>query len=390
MLAPKLAFRNIISAGLRTWLNVVALSFSFVAIIFLQGFYDGLNDQAERSTVDVLYGGGQYWQEAYDPYDPLTLEDAHAPVPPPLQNLVAVESATPLLIRTATIYPRGRFRPILLKGIDPDQQIVSIPSSLIGKDTAIIPGMIGTRMSKNAGLKKGDLVTVQWRDVHGTFDARDVTIVERVFHDRVGNRQRADMDSSRPAAGVYADAGAGDDYRAEKDLTPPGTIAGWEFRDLPYLLRDLRALVRMKSIQGSIMYLLLLFLAMLAIFDTQVLSIWRRRKEMGTLMALGMTRTQVIRLFTLEGAFHGLLAACAAALYGIPLLAIVANRGMALPAATDSFGFSIGERLFPVYSPVLVVGTTLLVCIVTTIVSYIPTRKISHLKPTDALRGRTS
>ncbi len=390
MLAPKLAFRNIISAGLRTWLNVVALSFSFVAIIFLQGFYDGLNDQAERSTVDVLYGGGQYWQEAYDPYDPLTLEDAHAPVPPPLQNLVAVESATPLLIRTATIYPRGRFRPILLKGIDPDQQIVSIPSSLIGKDTAIIPGMIGTRMSKNAGLKKGDLVTVQWRDAHGTFDARDVTIVD-VFSTTVSEIDNEQiwipLDRLREFTRMPGQATM---IVLKKNLTPPGTIAGWEFRDLPYLLRDLRALVRMKSIQGSIMYLLLLFLAMLAIFDTQVLSIWRRRKEMGTLMALGMTRTQVIRLFTLEGAFHGLLAACAAALYGIPLLAIVANRGMALPAATDSFGFSIGERLFPVYSPVLVVGTTLLVCIVTTIVSYIPTRKISHLKPTDALRGRTS
>jgi ABC-type lipoprotein release transport system permease subunit len=92
----------------------------------------------------------------------------------------------------------------------------------------------------------------------------------------------------------------------------------------------------------------------------------------------------------MEGAFHGLLAAVVAALYGIPLLAIVANIGVALPAATDSFGFAIGERLFPVYSPVLIVGTTALVCIVTTIVSYLPTRKISHLKPTDALRGRIS
>jgi len=176
----------------------------------------------------------------------------------------------------------------------------------------------------------------------------------------------------------------------KKGANPPGNITGWEYRDLPWLLRDLRALVRMKSVQGSIMYLLLLFLAMLAIFNTQVLSIWRRRKEMGTLMALGMTRTQVIRLFTMEGAFHGLLAALAAAVYGIPLLAIVANRGVALPAATDSFGFAIGERLFPVYSPALVVGTTVLVCIVTTIVSFIPTRKIAHLKPTDALRGRSS
>jgi len=328
--------------------------------------------------------------EAYDPFDPLTLEDAHAPIPPSLQNLVAEKSAAALLIRPATIYPRGRFRSILLKGIDPGQHIISLPSSLIGNDTALIPGMIGSRMSKNAGLNKGDLVTVQWRDVHGTFDARDVTIVG-VFSTTVSeidNEQiwipldRLQQFTRMPGQATM--------IVLKKDGIPPGNVAGWEFRDLPYLLRDLRALVRMKSVQGSIMYLLLLFLAMLAIFDTQVLSIWRRRKEMGTLMALGMRRTQVIGLFTMEGAFHGVLAAVVAALYGIPLLAIVANIGLALPAATDSFGFAIGERLFPVYSPVLIVGTTALVCIVTTIVSYLPTRKISHLKPTDALRGRIS
>ena len=33
-------------------------------------------------------------------------------------------------------------------------------------------------------------------------------------------------------------------------------------------------------------------------------------------------------------------------------------------------------------------GTTALVLVVTTIVSYLPTRRIAPLKPTDALRGR--
>ncbi|MFH0991786.1 MAG: hypothetical protein V1799_17395 [bacterium] len=60
MLTLKLAIRNILGAGLRTWLNVVALSFAFVTIIFLQGLYNGMNDQAEKATVEALYGGGQY------------------------------------------------------------------------------------------------------------------------------------------------------------------------------------------------------------------------------------------------------------------------------------------------------------------------------------------
>jgi len=42
------------------------------------------------------------------------------------------------------------------------------------------------------------------------------------------------------------------------------------------------------------------------------------------------------------------------------------------------------------YSAGLVAATTFLVLVITTIVSYLPTRKIAKLKPTDALRGRMS
>jgi putative ABC transport system permease protein len=388
MLILKLALRNLLHAGLRTWLNVIALSFSFVAIIFLQGFYDGLNDQVERATIAALYGGGQFWHKAYDPYDPLSLDDAHGVLPAQLRRLVAEDAATPILIRRGTIYPQGRFHAILIKGIDPDQTILSIPSALLADTSGGIPGIIGSRMAKNAGLRKGDLLTVEWRDVHGTFDARNVRIVD-VFRTSVQeiDNEQIWMPLDRLQQFTLA-TGQATIVVVRPGVSAQNTIPGWNFRDLGFLLKDLHALVRMKSIGASVMYLLLLVLAMLAIFDTQVLSIWRRRKEMGTLMALGMTRPRVIELFTVEGALHSALAAGVAALYGIPLLSYAAHTGFALPIAADTLGFAIGEKLFPAYSPLLVVGTTALVCVVTTVVSFLPTRKIAHLKPTDALRGR--
>ena len=45
MLSLKLAFKNLLGAGLRTWLNVLALSFAFVLIIFYNGMIDGWNRQ---------------------------------------------------------------------------------------------------------------------------------------------------------------------------------------------------------------------------------------------------------------------------------------------------------------------------------------------------------
>ena len=109
---------------------------------------------------------------------------------------------------------------------------------------------------------------------------------------------------------------------------------------------------------------------------------------MGTLMALGMTRGNIIKLFTLEGAIHGIIAVCTSAIVGIPLLAYITKTGWEMPESVDSIGIAIGEKIFPTYSASLVLGTILLVLIVTTVVSFLPTRRIAKLKPTDALRGK--
>jgi len=388
MVIPKLALRNLLGAGLRTWLNVIALSFSFVAIIFLQGLYNGMNDQVEKATVDAQYAGGQYWQSNYDPFDPLTLEDAHGKIPDDLEKLIAENKAVPILIRPATIYPNGRFQNVSLKGIEPDQTILSIPTSVLITDEETIPALIGSRMAKSTGLKIGDYVTVRWRDANGTFDANEIKIVEVMKTDvsEIDNGQlwipiekmRKMMAMPNEATIIVLEKGS--HFNAKVD--------NWNHKDLYFLMQDLRALFLTKSIGGSIFYIVLLLLAMLAIFDTQILSIFRRRKEMGTLMALGMTRSKLIQLFTLEGAMHAVLAAIVAAVYGIPLLLYVASTGYGLPEATDSFGFALGNRIFPTFTVGLIIGTTLLVLIVTTIVSYLPTRKIAKLKPTDALRGK--
>ena len=165
-------------------------------------------------------------------------------------------------------------------------------------------------------------------------------------------------------------------------------ISGWRFQNQKALLYDIDQTIEQKQIGGSIIYVILLLLAMLAIFDTQVLSIFRRQKEIGTQIALGMTRGQVIRLFTLEGSMHSILAAVVAAIYGIPLLSLQAIYGITMPENTDEYGMAIAEKIFPVYSIGLIITTTIVIFITATIVSFIPARKISRMRPTDAIRGK--
>jgi putative ABC transport system permease protein len=390
MIMLKLAIRNLVGAGLRTWLNIFILSIAYVAIIGMQGIYEGMNDYISRVTIEYDAGAGQWWTPGYDPYDALSFDDAHSTIPSELNALIDKGQATAVLARPATIYPNGRMRTIVLKGISPEQQVIKLPTAALKEAQGAIPALIGKLMARKNGIAKGDLLTVRWRDAHGTFDARDVQIVE-ILNTSVPAVENGQIwIPLRQLQEMTAMEGQATWVTLATQAASPATAEAWSFHSQFDLLKDIRELVETKKAGGSILYALLLLLSLLAIFDTQILSIFRRRKEIGTLMALGMTRGRLVRLFTFEGALHGLLAALLAILYGGPLLMSFAENGMSMPGQVEDYGLALGEKLMPVYSLGLVLGTTALILITVTIVSYFPTRKIVKMNPTEALRGNLS
>jgi len=387
-LAIKLAWRNLMGAGLRTWLNVIVLSFSFVVIIWMKGIMAGWDYQAKTDMTNWEIGGGQYWHEKYDPYDPFTLNESHAPIPEDVKAEIKRGDMEPLLVVQGTIYPQGRMQSIAIKGINPEQDLLMLPAHKLDTVTDAIPAIIGSLMARNSKLAVGDYVTIRWRDVNGTFDATDIVITD-VF---VVNVPAVDL------AQVYIPL-----EKLQAIMQMPGeatlltfrdseavrpVMEGWTVKTKGELTASIDEMIKTKNSGQVVLYAVLLLLAMLAIFDTQILSIFRRQKEIGTYVALGYTRRQVVGLFTVEGAMYAVLAALLSAAYGLPFLLWQAKAGWTMPIDTSEFGMAIAQTLYPVYSAGLVVSTILLVLLVTTIVSYWPSRKIAKMNPTEALRGK--
>lgn len=380
-LAFQLAYRNLIGAGLRTWLNVAVLSFAFVIIIFFNGMLDGWNLEAKRDTIAWEYGYGHLQNKDYDPYDPFTIQDGHGILPEKNEQL------TPILIQQATVYPQGRMISVALKGIDAKQNVLELPTQALLNSEEDIPVVIGKRMAKSIGLEKGDKVLMRWRDKNGTFDAANITIAE-VFSTNVPTIDNGQIwisiDKLWELTGLERHATffvANENYSHEK-------MDGWKFLSQEDLLSEFNKVMKSKNISSSIMYLLLLAIALLAVFDTQVLSIFRRQKEIGTYIALGMTRWRVAMLFTLEGSVYSIMAMIVGTIYGTPLLAYLAKVGIPMPDNSEQAGLAIGDKIFPVYGITLILGTIALMVISATIVSFLPARKIAKMDPVDALKGK--
>ena len=99
-------------------------------------------------------------------------------------------------------------------------------------------------------------------------------------------------------------------------------------------------------------------------------------------------KNKVVLLFTIEGGLNALLAVFFGSVFFAPLLYYFSIYGIPLPIDYSELGLIVAKRLIPVYSSILILSTTLIVSIIVLIVSYLPSKKISKLHPTDAIRGR--
>jgi len=386
----KIALKNLLGAKLRTFLNVFVTSISFFMIIFITGLYDGMRQHAKQVTIDTEIAGGAYWHPLYDPTEPMLFEDSHSVLPPEIESLVKEKKAVPILVSQAAIYPNGRIMPVVMKGIEPNQNILNMPTKNLSENNDVnIPVLIGKGMANNTNLNIGDSFTIRWIDSDGTYDADEGTIVHIMdtenFKLDIGNiwipiiKAQEMLELKNKVTYVSY----------SKEETKVNNSGTWVHRDVDYLIQDIEAAIEADKPGNQIMFGILLSLAAMGIFNAQVLSIFRRGKEIGTLMALGMTRTKVVGLFTMEGGINAILASALTVFpFGV-ILWWTAKHGIPMPMDYKEMGFMIAEKLMPVYSIGLITTTTILVFFIVIIVSYLPSRRIAKMKPTDALRGKT-
>tara|TARA_B100001989_G_scaffold253236_1_gene239095 strand:- start:2052 stop:3221 length:1170 start_codon:yes stop_codon:yes gene_type:complete len=385
-----IAIKNLVGAGIRTWLNVFVTSVSIFMIIFSSGMYTGMKQHAMNVSIDTEIAGGAFWHPNYDPYDPITFEDSHSITPSILTDLVKSNEALEVLVSQASIYPDGRVVPVIMKGITLEQEILNIPTKEILKyEGENIPILIGRGMSKYTKLSIGDTFIIRWMDDNRTYDAGLGEIVYVMDSDNFKidfghiwlpiERMQKMLSMENESTYVVFD-----------DNINPYSAGDWIKRDVKYLIRDMETIIEQDRPNAIMIYIILLSLAAMGIFNAQTLSIFRRKKEIGTLMALGMHKRRVVLLFTIEGAMNAIFAIILTILLFGPLLYYFSIYGVPLPIDYSDMGLIIAKRLIPIYSIPLLIATALIVFLILLLVSYLPSRKISKMHPVDAIRGKTT
>jgi putative ABC transport system permease protein len=149
---------------------------------------------------------------------------------------------------------------------------------------------------------------------------------------------------------------------------------------------DFLEIAKTKRAFGYVFLLVIMLIASIGIFNTVLMSIYERIREVGVMRAFGFTPSQLTTLFILEGFITGIFGAVLGIAAGLVVNAILVFYGYPL----DMFG-EMGD--FPIWGTIYGewnISTYVIIfifCVLTaTLAGLIPARKAGKMEITQALR----
>lgn len=137
------------------------------------------------------------------------------------------------------------------------------------------------------------------------------------------------------------------------------------------------------SKQVNVVKTIIALIIILSISNTQTMSVLERTTEIGTSLAIGLRRRQVLLLFLMEGMLIGVIGGLIGIILGYFLSLAISGIGIPMPPAPGMAHGYTGEILV---TPYLAMDALILAILTTLTASVMPAWRASRLIIVDALR----
>lgn len=400
-----LALRNLQRNLRRTLIAEISIIFGVFTVVFVGNFIDGMQYAWAKFEIESDTGAFQVEHQDYRSLrksEPLKVTMAGA------GELIGQISQTPG-VRAA--YGKLEFSGMVSNGlkttffdgvaVDPAQQarVLNRQEDLIvqGKPLGHAAGgvVLGSDLASMLDLKIGDPVTIVVRTYHGGLNLINGTLV--------GTKNGRHFPSSTYLEMSLADSQqllrvqdrvsqivvAADDIAA-LPATMERVTARLSADKRPFLLRAYPELIPIYAQAIALFKIITLVIGVVlcvlvgaGIGNVMAMAVMERKREIGTLMSIGMEKQTLRRLFLAEGAITGALGAVVGMVLVSALTWYVASHGgVTFPGSNASGqGISIIPRLS---APMAVLGICMPV-VVALIGTWWPAAKAAGLSPVEAL-----
>ncbi|MGE5551302.1 MAG: ABC transporter permease [Bacteroidota bacterium] len=413
----KMAWRNLGRHRGRTILSLLAVMLGVFVVVLAKGFVEGMLDTMLSYNVNLNSGHVRLIRPEYEVKErllslayPIGVEGKpYSSLVSDIRKLPGVTAAMGR-IRFGMLLTAGENRQELVLGVGAEmpaeEKVVHFSRFLRGREAGRFPRageqeiLLGEGVLQKLQLKVGDKVNALFSTSFGSFKIATFRVTGRMhsglkFLDEsvaylpldvaMGLLDLEDMVTEIVVFGENTSQTARlqstlDRYLAEEKI---------ELKTVPWnLYNELIAyLGKAKAIYMAI-YLFVVLLASFVVFNTLLMVVSERVREIGMLSALGLTPRAIRQLFLWEGGLIAVLGSAAGIVFGGGINGLLSRTGIDFAQMIEEIGeeMLLTPRLYPKFGlGDLVFAFVLGVCI-TMLAAYLPARRAGKLQPTEALR----
>ncbi|QDQ25959.1 ABC transporter permease [Chitinimonas arctica] len=418
-LERKLAIRNLLRNRQRSLLTSVMI----IVTVSLMILFQGLSDGGHRAMVDIgiKMGLGHVlvYQRGYndDPALDRLMRDSVATVEKLRATVPEVQTVVRRLHLNGLIQAGANGVPITLSGVEPaaEQRVSriadrkSIVSGLSLADLPprqarhALPGIvIGQQLAGNLEVGVGDRVTLSVKPKNGSDLSREAFQVTGIFKtgmqeldafwaelDLADAQRLARLDGEVSMLALYLE-----------DVEQVGALAARLAGELPAsqyeVLRwdqvapELHSAVTLDAAGMYLLMVIVFVVVAAAILNTILISVMKRTREFGVMLALGASPGLVVRVVFWEALFLALFCIAVGATLGLAGHYHFATEGLnfreVFGTTLEAGGVLLPDRFYSFIYPGKLLFSLIFVLLLTLLVTIYPAVKASRLAPVEATR----
>ena len=402
-----IAFRNVFRNGRRSLLSIVAIAVAAFSITMLFSVLEGIKVDVRHNSWNYETGEVRLRNADFDRYEHLNptqyVVPDYARIVERLQAKPSVGEVSPRVNVPGAAFRDGR--QIAARGMGVDLELerrYQDLESIVAEGRLPEPGtseaILGVGLARDLGVEVGGQATFLTQTRLRTSNAFTVDVVGLADFPMAGLSRSAFI-LPLDAAARYLRMGdgvseilvksAGGDLEAltsdVRDAVSESGVEGLNITQWTEVSGGW-AYLQMADVVYSIIAFIFFILGSTVVINTTMMTIHERTGEIGTLGAMGMHGSELVRLFFTEAAYLGLAGSFIGVLMGIGVTIPLQHIGIDFGEAMEMANMDISSVLYPVLN----LRSTLVVFLYSSAVamaaSVLPARRAAKLKPVEALR----
>ncbi len=413
----KLGFRNVFRHRIRSLVALFSVSFGCIGIIYCGGFFEDIFIEVRENLIHSLTGHIQLTRVGFRelgrsrPFEFL------------IDNPDEVLDLTRKMPHVVMATPRLHFSGLLSTG---DNSVSFVGEGIVPQDDAFVMGKdveknrvlrgagavieqgeslsnadpfginLGRGLADSIGAKVGDNLIMVARTDGGSINAFDVR-VRGIFY--TGYKQADDYFIRIPlsTAQRLLRTSSVDSIIVNIDLTKNTFDVQKEFKNVirnKKLGLEVKSWIELsdyyvavKALFGRIFLVInivVVFLVVFSIYNTLSLAVSERTNEIGTLMAMGSKRSDIVKLFIVEGMALGAIGGVFGSAIGCAVTWTIAQIGIPMPPPP---GLAVEWTARPIVLPFNVCFAMLVTFLASLISSIFPAYRAAKMEIAQCLRS---